>query len=120
MTPVRSTASRRSRGRRVCDHKTRPPPRNASKTSRGASLRIASFGLLLPPRLHLRLQSSIPAGLELDGGVLLQRDPVGQLPDLPPQRLALEEPAHFLGHHPRHLAARLVGLGDEKRQRVLG
>src|SRR5207237_4862929 len=111
ITAVRSTASLRSRGRRSCDHNTRPPPNTARNTSRGASLRIASFWLLLSPRLHLRLQRRIPTGLELDGRIHLQRDAVEQLPDLPPQRLALEEPPDFLRHHPRHLAASLVRLG---------
>src|SRR5439155_1421488 len=116
---VRSSEIFRSRGLRSCDQTRSPPPSTASKSRGGMSLRIPLLVLLFLV-LDPRLESGLAAALELDGRVHLQRDAGEQLPHLAPQRLALEKAPHLVGDHPGHFAARLVGLGDQERERILG
>src|SRR5437660_6798908 len=111
--PVRSSEIFRSRGLRSCDQIRSPPPSTASKSRRGMNLRIPLLVLLFLV-LDLRLESGLAAALQLDGRIHLQSDAREQLPHLAPQRLALEKAPHLVGDHPRHFAARLVGLGDEE------
>src|SRR5437870_2772760 len=117
---VKSICNEKSRGRRCCDQKSSPPTSAARNTRRVASrlVILLVFGLLL--RAHFRLDPRLARGLELDGRVDFQRHAGQELPDLAPQRLALEESPHLLRHDPCHLGPRLVGLREEERQRVLG
>ena len=72
------------------------------------------------PRLDLGLDVRLAGRLEPDLGIHFQRHAGEELPDLPPHGLALEEPPHLLRDDAGHVAARLVGLREQERQRVLG
>src|SRR4051794_1634747 len=88
---------------------------------RGHDMRSTASRLLgVLSRLDLRLDVRLARRLEPHLGVHLQRDAGEELPDLAPKRLALEEPADFLGDDPGHLTSRLVRLREQERERVLG
>src|SRR5712664_809935 len=74
--------------------------------------------VVLLARLEPGLDVRLAARLELDGGVHLQGDAGQELPDLPAERLALQEAADLLGHDPRHLRAGLVRLRHQETERV--